>query len=199
VKQQLYRLGLLSTVLSFAVVCSSTVLALPAQATAHAQSLPPSQNTSTQQAAAGGGPNKTGNANHGSQGATRLAAAQLKICLKHEKVITNIMSRLSDRGQKQLTLFTTIATKTENFYTHKGKTLSNYDALLTAMGAKREVAQTTVDNIKATSLNFNCGANDPKGVASTFKDSLKNENLIVGVKSVQATTTTTDTTKKGSN
>jgi hypothetical protein len=213
-KQHLYRLGLISTVLSFALISGSAVLALPAQATAHAQSLSPSQTITTQQEVEGEGSGKTSNAkpaNAGSQGATRLDAAQLKICLKHEKVITNLLSRLSDRGQKQFTLFTTIATRTENFYNNKGKTLSNYDALLADLGAKRDVAQTAVDNLKASSLNFNCGANDPKGVASSFKDSLKNEisalkdyktsvkNLIVGVKSVQAPTTTTDTKAKGSN
>jgi hypothetical protein len=213
-RQQIYRIGLLSTVLSFALISGSTVLALPAQATAHAQSLSPSQATTTQQEVAGGGSGQTSSTkptNPGSQSATRLAAAQLKICLKHEKVITNILSRVSDRGQKQFTLFTTIATRTENFYNNKGKTLSNYDALLADLGAKRDVAQTAVDNLKATSLNFNCGANDPKGVASSFKDALKNEisalkdyktsvkNLIVGVKSVQATTTTTGTKAKGGN
>lgn len=234
-RQQLQRFGLLSTVLSFALISSSTVLALPAQATAHAQPNSPAPTSTAQPAGAGAstgsqaaaGQASTGKpANAGSQGATRLAAAQLKSCQKRETAITNIMSRLSDRGQKQLTLFTTIAHRTETFYTTKGKTLSNYDALVADVTAKKAVAQTAVDNVKSTSTTFTCGANDPKGIASSFKDSLKTEisalndyktsvkNLIVGVKSVQSTTasssaststtsttttTTTDNKKTGSN
>ncbi len=132
---------------------------------------------------------------------TRLEDAKLKICQNREKVITNIMSRIADRGQKQITLFDTIAQRTEKFYTEKGKVLANYDALVADITAKKAAAQAEVDTLKSTTVEFKCDGTDPKGVASGFKDSLKAENdalkayktsiknLIVGVKSVVGTTT----------
>jgi hypothetical protein len=145
----------------------------------------------------------------------RLTAVKLRVCENRQKTITNIMSRIADRGQKQLDLFTTIATRTETFYLGKGKTLSNYDALVTAANDKKAAAQTTVDTIKADSTTFSCDGTDPKGAVSSFKTALKSEiqalkdyktavkDLIVGVKSVQSTTanttSTTDTTKTEDN
>lgn len=140
---------------------------------------------------------------------TKLADAKLTACQNREKAINNVMSRIADRGQKQLDLFSTIATKTETFYTDKGKTLSNYDALVTDVTAKKEAAQTAVDTVKANSVTFKCDGTDPKGAAATFRESLKNEiaalkeyktavkNLIVGVKSVQGSTTSTENSAAG--
>ncbi len=146
----------------------------------------------------------------GSKGATKLADAKLKACQNREKAINNILSRISDRGQKQLDLFTSIATKTETFYTDKGKSLSNYDALVADVTTKKAAAQIEVDAVKADSVTFKCDGTDPKGAASSFKAALKSEiqalkdyktsvkNLIVGVKSVQGTTASTDNKTTGS-
>lgn len=135
----------------------------------------------------------------------KLANAKLKACQNREKNINNIMSRISDRGQKQLDLFTKISERTQKFYTDKGKTLVNYDALVADVNDKKEAAQITVDAIKEMSVTFKCDGADPKGVVSSFKDSLKSEiaalkayktsvkNLIVGVKSVQSTVTASPT------
>jgi hypothetical protein len=135
---------------------------------------------------------------------TRLADAKLKACQNREKAITNIMTRLGDRGQKQVDLFSKIADRTEAFYVKKGKTLTNYDALVADVSAKKTAAQTAVDTIKSTSVEFKCDGSDPKGVVASFKNSLKTEiaalkayktsvkNLIVGVKSVQGTTSSAD-------
>ena len=131
---------------------------------------------------------------------TRLADAKLRACQKRQTAITNIMMRIAHRGQKQLDLFSTIAERTETFYTNKGKTLSDYDALVADVAAKKAAAQTMVDTIKSTSTTFDCSGDDPKGFVNAFLESLKNEitalkdyktsvkNLIVGVKSVQGTT-----------
>jgi hypothetical protein len=147
--------------------------------------------------------------NPGSQGATKLADAKLKACQRRQATINNIMSRIADRGQKQLDLFSSIADKTETFYTDKGKTLSNYDALVADVAAKKTAAQAVVDTIKSDSVTFKCDGTDPKGAAASFKDALKSEitalknyktsvkNLIVGVKSVQSTTVPADSTTTG--
>jgi len=129
---------------------------------------------------------------------TRLAETKLKVCQTREKVITNIMSRVSTRGQKQVDLFTKIADRTKAFYVEKGKTLSNYDSLVANVNSKKTAAQSAVDAVKSTSTEFKCDGTDPKGVAATFKGGLKAQDealkayktavkdLIVGVKSVQS-------------
>lgn len=146
-----------------------------------------------------------------SSGTTKLADAKLRACQNREAAINNILGRISDRSQKQLDLFTSIATKTETFYTNKGKTLSNYSALVADVNAKKAAAQSAVDAIKSDSVTFKCDGTDPKGAVTSFKDALKTEtsalkdyktsvkNLIVGVKSVQGTTTSTDNKTTGGN
>lgn len=130
---------------------------------------------------------------------SRLDTVKLKVCQIREKSIDNIMARIAERGQKQLDLFTTIATRVETFYTSKGKTLSNYDALVADVNAKQAAAQTAVNQVKADKVSFKCDGTDPKGAAASFQSDLKLEisalkdyrtsvkNLIVGVKSVQGT------------
>lgn len=134
---------------------------------------------------------------------TRLTEAKLKVCQNRERAIDNILTKIASRGQKQLDLFSTIATRVETFYTDKGKVLSNYNALVTELNTKKAAAQSTVDTIKAASVTFKCDGTDPKGVATSFKDALKKEiaalqdyktavkNLVVGVKSVQGSTEST--------
>ncbi len=142
---------------------------------------------------------------------TKLPEVKLKVCQIREKSIDNIMSRIAERGQKQLDLFTTIATRVETFYTTKGKTLSNYDALVADVNAKKAAAQAAVDQVKSDKANFKCDGTDPKGAADSFKNDLKLEisalkdyrtsikNLIVGVKSVQSTTTSSNSSTSGGN
>lgn len=140
---------------------------------------------------------------------TRLTDAKLKACQNRQTAITNIMSRLSDRGQKQLDLFSSIADKTEAFYVEKGNTIATYDALVADLTTKKATAESTVTTVTSKSTTFNCDGTDPKGMVSSFKDSLKAEinalneykvavkNLIVGVKSAQSVTTSTDSTTGG--
>ncbi len=145
---------------------------------------------------------------------TRLTEAKVRVCQNREKSINNILARIAERGQKQLTLFSSIATRTENFYTKKGKTLSNYAELVARVDAKKIAAEAAVTTVKDSSVTFKCDGTDPKGAAANFKAALKDEtaalkeyktavkNLIVGVKSVQGTTASTEnktTTATGGN
>jgi len=128
-----------------------------------------------------------------------MTAGRLKACENRQQAIQNIMSRIADRGQKQLNLFDTIATRVETFYTNKGNTLSNYDALVAEVNAQKAEAQADVTATQAASSGFSCDLSDPKAFVTSFKSSLKTEisalqtyrtsvkNLIVGVKSVQST------------
>jgi hypothetical protein len=150
-------------------------------------------------------------AEHKATAQAKLTEAKLRVCQNRQKAITNIMSRIADRGQKQLDLFGTIATRVETFYTDKGKTLDTYDTLVADVSAKQDAAQTTVDAVKSASTGFSCDSDDPQAFVSTFKDSLKSEisalqdyrtavkNLTVGVKSVQGTTTSAANQSDGGN
>lgn len=139
---------------------------------------------------------------------TRLADNKLTMCQNRQKAITNITTRIADRGQKQVDLFRTITERTESFYTSKGRTLANYDTLVADVAAKKIAAQSVVDTVVSGSTTFDCSSANPKGSVSSFKDSLKAEidalkayktsvkNLIVGVKSVQGTTSSEKRTQQ---
>ena len=126
--------------------------------------------------------------------------AKAAVCERRQKNLTRIMTRIADRGDKQIALFSTIAERTQAFYETKGKTLANYDELVADVAAKKEAAQTAVTKIADDAESLDCSAEDPKAAVTLFKESLKAEiaalkeyktsvkNLIVGVKSVQSTT-----------
>jgi phosphotransferase system HPr-like phosphotransfer protein len=200
------KTGIVTASFLVMVVSGMPALAFGA-ASAHANAQATQQTTTT------GQPSEPGSqaADRKASAQTKLADAKLKACQKREKAINNIMSRVSDRGHKQLALFTSIATKTEAFYADKGKTLSDYDALVSDVTAKKAAAQTAVDAVKGESVTFKCDGTDPKGAAASFKEALKSEitalkdyktsvkNLIVGVKSVQGATTSADNKTTGGN
>ncbi len=138
---------------------------------------------------------------HREAGQARLEEAKLKACQNREKAIQNIMIRLSDRGTRQLDVFTKISERTQAFYAEKGKTLSNYETLVANVEAKKAAAEAAVETVKNGSTEFECDGENPKAVVDSFKENLKSMNsalkeyktavkdLIVGVKSVQSTTT----------
>ncbi len=140
---------------------------------------------------------KTQQADRKAAAHTKLAEAKLKVCQNREKAINNIMGRLGDRGSKQLQVIGKISERTQTFYKEKGKTLTNYDALVADVTVKKAAAEAAVAKIKATSVTFACDGTDPKGAAASFKENLRAQhvaiksyktavkNLIVGVKSVQ--------------
>ncbi|HET9722048.1 MAG TPA: hypothetical protein VFP32_03405 [Candidatus Saccharimonadales bacterium] len=149
------------------------------------------------------GPSRQSSVNHpGAQSSTKLTDAKLRACQNRQTAVNNIMSRIADRGQKQLNLFTTIAGRVETFYTTKQLSLGNYNALVSDVNSQKAAATTAVNTIQSDKVSFKCDGTDPHGAAQTFKNDLKSEisalqayrtsvkNLIVGVKSVADTTST---------
>lgn len=200
------RLSITAATIVFAVAAGVPALAL-GQANPHA-------NAQAAQAAgdAGKPSDPGGQATEPKTAAqTESANVKLRVCQNRQKAITNIMGRIADRGQKQLTLFSTIANRVETFYANKGKTLNNYDALVADVNAKQAAAQTTVDTIKSASTGFHCDGTNPQGFVGSFKDDLKSEitalqnyrtsvkNLAVGVKSAQGTKSSAANQSKGDN
>lgn len=193
------RLGIVASTLALLIAGSSTVLALPPQASAHAQTatktmtMPMPATNST-----GSSNSMTGKAN----GQAHLAAAKLKVCQNRENAIKNIISRINTRVQNQLTLFGTIATRVENFYTSKGKTVPTYVQLVSDVAAAKTQAQTDMANMQSHS-SFSCSSSDPKGMVSSFQGYMKTEitdlqnyrtavkNLIVAVAKANGATVST--------
>jgi hypothetical protein len=98
-------------------------------------------------------------AEHDKQQAERqqkLQETKQKKCLEKQADINNRLKKIAERGQKQLNLFSNIATKTETFYTNKNLNVSNYDTLVSAINDKKAAAQATVDKITSDSTTFTC-------------------------------------------
>jgi hypothetical protein len=138
-------------------------------------------------------------AQHDKQQAERqqkLQESKQKKCQEKQADINNRLKKIAERGQKQLELFSNIATKTETFYTTKNLSVSNYDTLVSAINDKKAAAQATVDKITSDSTTFTCDdTTTAKSQLAGFKTDLKAEisalkeyrtsvkNLIVAVKS----------------
>jgi hypothetical protein len=141
----------------------------------------------------------------GSQAGTRLADAKLRSCQNREKAVNNILTRVSTRGQNQLTLFSTIAQRVEAFVTTKNLTVVNYAQLVATMNTDKAIATADLAAMK-TNVTLDCTSNDPQGKISSFKSSLQKEisdlktyktdvkNLIVAVKTAVGSTTSSSST-----
>lgn len=108
--------------------------------------------------------------------AQKLDAAKQRICEKRQTIITNVMTRMNNRGQKHLDLITAVSTKVQAFKNNKNLTVENYDTLLAAVESSKSAAQAAVDAVKNTQVEFKCDGTDPKGVASNFKEAVTAQN-----------------------
>ncbi len=125
----------------------------------------------------------------------KLGGDQLKNCQNREGAINNIMARISDRAQKQLTLMNSISTQVQNLYKNNNMSLGSYDVLVAAVKSKKTIAEKEMNNVRVQSRVFNCGGDDPKGIATQFKSEASTQagalneyktsinNLLVGVES----------------
>src|SRR5205085_113178 len=130
----------------------------------------------------------------------RLAAAKQKSCQAHETAANHILQNRARWGTLKMNVIGKIAQRVEDFYQKSGKTLTDYDTLLASVNDAKTAAQAAVDKVKADKLDLKCDGTDPKGVGELFKEDVAKErqaikdyktavkNLIVGVHSVQGTT-----------
>lgn len=139
-------------------------------------------------------------------------AAKLKACQKRATAGNKKLQQAAVRGQKQINTISNVAVRDQSTYARRGKTLSNYDSLVSDVTAKKAAAQAAVMIVKNDQVSSNCDGTDTKDKdpASSFKSDLKAEttalkdyktavkNLTVGIKSVQGTSNSSSRTAKPS-
>lgn len=145
------------------------------------------------------------------RGAAKLEETKLRICQKREATINNLMSRIGDRGQKQLTMISATSDRVQAFKTTKNLTVAGYDSLLATTEAQKQAAQAAVEAVKSVQTSFKCDGSDPKSAADSFKQAMKTQHeaikayrdsvreLLVAVKQAQAATSVNEPNQEGSN
>ena len=134
----------------------------------------------------------------------KLTEVKLKVCQNKEASIQKRSTQLVKMAENMETVFDQIATRVEQYYTAKvvpsGKTVTNYDALVADIAAKKKVAQTDLDKATADAKAFSCASDDPKGQLTLFRTDMQQvkqdlkayrtaiKNLIVAVHSITGTT-----------
>lgn len=137
----------------------------------------------------------------------KLGATQLQACQAHEQVIQTRMDNLTRMATTMLDTFNRISERVQTFYKDQvittGKTVSNYDSLISDIQTKQTQVETDLTTTKNDADAFACTGIDPKGHLTQFrtdmqevKTSLKKyrtsiKNLIVAVSGIAAETTPT--------
>lgn len=127
-----------------------------------------------------------------------LAAPALKSCQARESVIKTRMDNLTRLTLNIEDVFNKIAMRVEDFYTNKilpsGKSVPNYDALVSDIAAKKGIADADLAAAQTLESSFSCTTDDPRSLLTQFrldmqkvKTDLKNyrtsiKNLIVAVR-----------------
>jgi hypothetical protein len=154
------------------------------------------------------GPNSSGSAanlraatlnsaNQSTQTLNSVNSSKFAICNAHLQTAKNTMSRITDRGQKQLDLFTAISNRTQAFYNLSGKNLGSYSKLVYQAYAKRSAAVLSINALNSDNAQFSCGNSNPKLSIGQFQTDVNSQvkamqtyrtavkNLVEGVRSVQ--------------
>jgi len=139
-----------------------------------------------------------------SKAQAKLTEVKLKVCQNKEAAIQKRSTQLAKMAENMETVFDQIATRVETYYTSKvvpsGKTVTNYDALVADIAAKKKVVQTDLEKASADATAFKCTSDDPKAQLTLFRTDMQQvkqdlkayrtaiKNLIVAVHSVTGTT-----------
>jgi hypothetical protein len=130
----------------------------------------------------------------------RLEGARLQFCERHQEEINTRLTNLGKLVANMLGKFDAIAARVQEFYSDKvlptGKSVENYDELVTDVTAKKEAVNTALAAAQTDIDGFTCDSDDPKGQIGLFRTDMQTvkkamhdyrtsiKNLIVAVKSV---------------
>lgn len=145
----------------------------------------------------------------------RLTETKLKVCQTKETTIKNRTTRLGDLANKMIEKFDTITNRVKEHYISKvvpsGKTLANYDSLVSDIQTKKEAVQTVLTQAQTNVSGFSCDGDAPKEQMTQFrsdmqavKTALKDyrtsiKNLITAVRSISGTSKESTTGSQGEN
>lgn len=141
-------------------------------------------------------------------GENRIRNNKQKVCENRQAEIKALLMKISTRATNHIAVFTKIAERTEKFYADKGNVLDNYSALVAEVATKKTAAQAAVTNLTSIAEVFTCDVTNPQASIQVVRDALHAKrdamqayrtavkNLIVGVKSVNGVTNSTDAKKE---
>ncbi len=125
-------------------------------------------------------------------------AGQVKSCQVREEAIKNRMTHLTKLATDMMTKFDNHATKVEKYYTDKilsaGKTVSNYDSLVSDISIKKAAVQSALTTAQNDVNSFSCADGHPKQDMTQFRKDMQDvkkalkdyrtsiKNLIVAVR-----------------
>ncbi|MBI3380351.1 hypothetical protein HY029_06375 [Candidatus Gottesmanbacteria bacterium] len=135
-------------------------------------------------------------------GQARRDEGKLKSCKARGKGISKRSDQLTKMANNMLVKFDAIAQRVEDYYTSKvvpsGKTVPNYNNLVSDIAAKKTTVQTTLTAAQNDVAGFSCTSGNPKGQILQFREDMKKvkealrdfrtaiKNLIVAVHSVNS-------------
>jgi len=111
----------------------------------------------------------------------KLESKKLEVCKKRQEVMKSTMTRMSDRSSKHIAWLDSVVEKVKSFYSLKGLTVANYDALLANVVSARVAAFSSGSQLGQYQQEFSCDGNDPKSVIGDFKN--QHQSQIDSVKS----------------
>lgn len=125
----------------------------------------------------------------------KLEGQKLTICQREESILKTTMQRAIDQGERQLSVFKSIADRTKAFYQDQGRVSAEYAAANAAADTKYNSAKEIIDNL--STQTFACSDDNAKHILVTFRNAVTAKNqalheyrtavkdLIVTVKSAQ--------------
>ncbi len=140
-------------------------------------------------------PNITAQANQ-QNGVTRACQTRENAIKTRSTHLVNLVTTMESK-------FDAIATRVEDYYANKvapsGKTVSNYNTLVSDIQTKKTAIQTALTTAQNDATSFTCTSTNPKGQLTQFRDDMQAvksvlkdyrtsiKNLIVAVHSVTGT------------
>ena len=100
---------------------------------------------------------------------TRLEEKKLEVCERHEAKINQHMDAIAERVDRQKDVFDKISERVQAFYSDKGLELATYEILVEDVNAKQAIVVQQISDLRAADVDFDCGGEDPIGVADAFK------------------------------
>lgn len=99
----------------------------------------------------------------------KLEGKRLEACEKKEKAVTSNMQKIVKGRTAQLQAFDNILNRTQEFYVAKGLSTDKYNDLVLDADAKKAVAYSALEKLKAANIDFQCESEEPLKMAEVFK------------------------------